>query len=137
MKDEEVVLLEEQLSAAQTDIDRLQEQLAEATARATTSEAEGTEMRKHLALARREIAERDSERTAQVAEVESLRSAIATAEDRARSAAGRYRESALALDPSLPAELVGGDSVESIDAALEQARQTVAQVRQQLEQAAA
>src|SRR5438874_2237429 len=89
MKDEEVVLLEEQLSAAQA------------------------------------------------AELESLRSAVATAEDRARSAAGRYRESALALDPSLPAELVGGDSVESIDAALEQARQTVAQVRQQLEQAAA
>src|SRR3972149_1694543 len=58
------------------------------------------------------------------------------AEERARTAAQRYREAVLAREPDLPAELVSGASVEEIDESVTRARQTVAQVRQRLEQQA-
>jgi septum formation inhibitor MinC len=137
MEEEEVVLLEEQLAEAQADIERLQEALAEATARATTHEAEGAEMRRQLAVARRDIAERQVAMSGHADERESLRAAVTAAEERARLAAGRYRETLLALDPSVPAELLEGDTLETIDESLARARETVAQVRQQMEQAAA
>jgi chromosome segregation ATPase len=135
--DEEIVLLEEQLAAAQADIERLQESLAEATARAATHESEGAEMRRQLAAARREIGEREASLAGHATELESLRAAVTAAEERARAAAGRYRESVLALEPALPADLVAGDSVETIDESLTRARQTVAQVRQHIEEAEA
>ena len=137
MESEELVLLEEQLAAAQADIERLQEAVAEATARATTSEAEGAEMRRQLAVARRDIAERQATMSQHAEERDGLQAAVAAAEERARAAADRYREAVLALEPALPPDLVAGDSVESVDASLARARETVAQVRLQMEQAAA
>ncbi len=135
--EEELVLLEEQLAAAQADIERLQEALAETSAKASTHESEGAELKRQLVAARRELAEREGVMSAHAAEIETLRGAITAAEERAKAAAGRYRESVLALDPELPADLVGGDSVEAVDESLAQARQTVARVRQHLEQVAA
>src|SRR6266852_3455950 len=100
MEEEEMVLLEEQLAAAQADIERLQEALAEASARATTHETEGAEMRRQLAAARRDIGERETSIAGHAAELDSLRTAVTAAEERARAAAGRYRETILALDPA-------------------------------------
>jgi hypothetical protein len=48
----------------------------------------------------------------------------------------RYREVVLEREPQLPADLVTGDSVGEVDAAVERARQTVARVRQHLDQQA-
>ncbi len=57
------------------------------------------------------------------------------AERAARYAAvARYREAVLAAEPALPPELVGGESLEEVDAAVEAARRAVAQIREQLAQ---
>ena len=127
--DEEVVLLEEQLATAHADVERLESRLAEAEALAATREAEVGELRRHMEASRRELAARD-------AALEEERQGRAGAEERARTAAQRYREAVLAREPDLPAELVSGASVEEIDESVTRARQTVAQVRQHLEQQA-
>lgn len=45
----------------------------------------------------------------------------------------KYRAAVLASAPEIPAELVKGESIDEIDASLEQARGIVSKVRQQLE----
>jgi chromosome segregation ATPase len=127
--DEEVVLLEEQLAAAHADIERLQARLTEVEAALTGREAELATVNEQLDESRRAVSERDIE-------VESLRGGLEGAEQRARAAAQRYREAVLAQTPEMPAELIAGDTVEAIDESLAAARQTVAQVRQHLEQQA-
>ena len=49
-------------------------------------------------------------------------------------AVARYREAVLAAEPALPPELVGGESLEEVDASVEAARRAVAQIREQLAQ---
>jgi hypothetical protein len=127
--DEEVVLLEEQLAAAHGDIERLQSLLAEAEARDATRIAEVSELR-------RVVAEREEALGAQTVEVEDLRAAIAESETQRREAVERVRRSVLEREPELPQELVTGENVAELDAAVANARQTVAQVRQHLEQRA-
>ena len=48
-------------------------------------------------------------------------------------AVAKYRAALLATAPEIPAELVKGESIDEIDASLEQARSIVSKVRQQLE----
>ena len=48
-------------------------------------------------------------------------------------AVAKYRAALLATAPEIPAELVKGESIDEIDASLEQARGIVSKVRQQLE----
>ena len=127
--DEEVVLLEEQLTSAQTDIERLQSQLAEAEAREGTRVAEAGELR-------RQLAEREESLATQGVELEDLRAAIVESRTAAREAVQRVRHSILEREPDLPHDLVSGDTVADLDAAVANARQTVAQVRQHLEQQA-
>src|SRR4051794_34531065 len=137
MKDEEVMLLEEQLATAQADIERLEAALADAAALAATHESAARGAKRELATLRADLDRREEKDRDCGVEVESLRAAVTAAEERARLAAARYRETALALDPEVPADLVGGDSIEAIDESLVRARQTVAQVRAQIEQSAA
>jgi DNA repair exonuclease SbcCD ATPase subunit len=127
--DEEVVLLEEQLAAAQADIERLQTRLAESEALATQRAGEAAELRRELSAQEQALGER-------TAEAEELRTELAAAQADARQAAQSYRELVLQREPDLPAELVAGDSVAEIDASVSRARQTVAQVRQHIEQQA-
>ena len=55
------------------------------------------------------------------------------AERAARHAAvARYREAVLAAEPALPSDLVGGESLEEVDASVEAARRAVAQIRERL-----
>jgi hypothetical protein len=131
--DEEVVLLEEQLASAHADIEQLQARLAEAEARATGRDAEAADLRRELEALREDTASRGA---AQALELETLGAALIESEAQAREAARRYREAALAHEPDLPADLVDGDTVAAIDEALARARQTVAQVRQHIEQQA-
>jgi hypothetical protein len=124
--DEEVVLLEEQVAVLQVDVETLQNRLADAEALAAGRDAE-------LSRDRQRLAEREAEDSAYTSEAESLRTAAATAEERERLAAGRYRELLLAREPDLPEDMVEGATVEEIDAAAERARQTVSQVRRRFE----
>src|SRR3972149_6944192 len=48
-------------------------------------------------------------------------------------AAQRYRELLLASNPEVPADLVQGESIEEVEASLQEARRTVLQVRRHLE----
>ena len=130
--DEEVVLLEEQLASAHADIERLQTLLTEAEVRST-----GTgELTRELETLRSDVAQRESMRAAQALELETLGAALLESEAQARLAAQRYRDAVLGHEPDLPADLVSGETVEAIDESLLRARQTVAQVRQHIEQQA-
>ena len=75
----------------------------------------------------------------QAGELEQLRAELDEArggfeaERAARHAAvARYREALLAGEPALPSDLVGGESLEEVDASVEAARRAVAQIRERL-----
>ena len=124
--DEEAVLMEEQIASLQADVEGLQTRLAEAEALAAGRGDDLTRLRHDLDEARGAL-------TYQEAESESLRTAIGASEERSLAATERYRELILAREPELPVDLVIGSTVDEVDAAVERARQTVSQVRQQLE----
>src|SRR5437870_2301487 len=105
--DEEVVLLEEQLTAAHADIERLQQRLGEAEERATARDTELTDLRRQLEAGRKALADSESVVTLQAEELEGLRGRVASIDERESMAAGRYRDLVLAHEPALPAELVG------------------------------
>jgi chromosome segregation ATPase len=131
--DEEVVLLEEQLAAANADIERLQGRVGELESAVAGRDAETTTLRTQLMTARDEASQAQSTLTQRDADLETLREALDATAAEGRAAANRYRELLMASEPDLPAELISGDSVSEIDEAAVRARQTVAQVRQHLE----
>lgn len=134
--DEEVVLLEEQLATAHADVERLQTQLADLAATDSQRAAELHELRTQLQTSHADAEAAQSQLASQAEETQRLQEAIANSEAQAREALGRYREAALQREPQLPADLVKGETVSELDAAIERARQTVAQVRQHLDQQA-
>ncbi len=93
--------MREQLAEARAESERLAEQLADREARALHLEEAAGTLRHQL----------EQEHTAR------------------RAAVSRYREVLLAATPELPAGLVQGETLEQIDAAVEQARATVEHVR--------
>jgi septal ring factor EnvC (AmiA/AmiB activator) len=105
MDEEELAELNEQLAAARVDIERLQAEAADAQARAYAA----TE------------------------DMQSLRSQLDGAAERERADAARYREVVLSSDPSLPVELIDGDTIEAVDASVEAARAMVGRIRTHLE----
>ena len=127
--DEEVVLLEEQLRAAQADIEQLQSRLAEAEAQSSRHGEEVAELRRRLGRREAEVSQRGEE-------LERLQSALEEARSQRVEAVQRYRDAALAREPELPADLVAGESIGEVEAALSRARETVAQVRQRIEEQA-
>jgi len=134
--DEEVVLLEEQLATAHADVERLQTQLADLAARDSQRDAEVQDLRTQLQASRADAEAAQALVASQAEESQRLQEAISQAEAQSREALGRYREAALQREPQLPGDLVTGSTVSELDAAIERARQTVAQVRQHLEQQA-
>lgn len=131
--DEEVVLLEEQLAAAHAEVERLQAQVAALSAGREQHDEQVAGLRSQLEAARADAEDARSQLAAGAQETERLHGSIADAEALAREALQRYREAVLDREPHLPADLVSGDSVAELDAAVERARQTVAQVRQHLD----
>ncbi len=65
-------------------------------------------------------------------ELARLRSDLDTERAARRAAVARYREAVLAAEPTLPPELVAGDSLADVDASVEAARRAVAQIRERL-----
>src|SRR5690349_5780693 len=105
MDEEELAELNEQLAAARADIERLQNEAADAQARAAAAAEETQTLR------------------AQLSETSELR----------RDDASRYRDLVLSSDPSLPAELIDGDTVEAVEATVDGARSMVGRIRSHLE----
>src|SRR4051794_29556902 len=131
--DEEVVLLEEQLAAANADIERLQGRVGELEASIAAREADANAMRTQLTSAQDEASQAQSALTQRDGDLETLRQALDATVAEARAAANRYREVLMTSEPDLPAELVFGETVSEVDEAALRARHTVAQVRQHLE----
>ena len=136
MEEEEVVLLEEQLAAAHADLERVQARLAGSEERLKSIESENGDLRRQLGATRQSLDDREQVLTTQASEIETLRVSLGESSARAAAAATRFREALLSAEPDLPADLVQGDTVEAIEAAAEQARQTVARVRRHLEEQA-
>jgi outer membrane murein-binding lipoprotein Lpp len=131
--DEEVVLLEEQLAAANADIERLQGRVSELEGSIAGREADANALRTQLTAARDEATQAQAALTQRDSDLETLRQALDATVADARAAAHRYRELLMVSEPELPAELVFGETVSEVDEAAVRARQTVAQVRQHLE----
>lgn len=78
-------------------------------------------------------AEAESERrVTDEARLSELRSELELERAGRRVAVERYRAAALAAEPTLPPELVSGESVEELEASLDAARRAVAQIRERL-----
>ena len=131
--DEEVVLLEEQLAAANADVERLQGRVSELEASIAGRDADANALRAQLTSARDEASQAQAALAEHESDIETLRQALDATVAEARAAANRYRELLMASEPELPAELVYGETVSEVDEAAVRARQTVAQVRQHLE----
>ena len=112
------------------EIARLQAQVSEADARAQTALAEGARLQAELAAANDAVA-------AFEADAASLRTMLEDAEQRTRDAAARYRELAVRAEPSVPADLIAGDTIEAIDASIAKARELATSVRSHIEAAGA
>ncbi len=126
MNDEELQELQDELSAARAELDRLQGIAADREARAAHLEGELAQVREELSGAR----EQASAAGGQADELRAQSEALAT---QVQSSAQRYRELLLQHSPELPGDLITGESVAEIDAALERARETVSKVRGHLE----
>ena len=79
------------------------------------------------------VAEAEREELATLrSELQEARDALDAEQAARRSAVARYRGALLAADPSLPPELIEGDGIEAVDASVEAARRTVAQIRERI-----
>ena len=134
--DEEVVLLEEQLAVANADVGRLQGRVGELESAVAGREADAVALRGELAAARDGASRSQSALAAREEETQALRQDLEASAQDLLVAANRYRELLLAAEPELPVELIHGATVSEIDESAARARQTVAQVRQHLEQQA-
>ena len=76
-------------------------------------------------------AERDELATLR-SELQEARDALDAEQAARRAAVARYRGALLTVEPSLPPELVEGDDVEAVDASVEAARRTVAEIRERI-----
>lgn len=126
MANEDLTAMEEELASARAEIERLQETAADREARAAHLEAQLGEVREELAQGR-------SEADSRLQELGTLGERTQELEAQVRGTVQRYRELALQHSPELPEELVTGETVEEVDAALERARETVSKVRGHLE----
>ena len=126
MSDDELTVVQEELMAAQAEVERLELASADREARAAHLEGQLSEVRQELSQAESAAEAREQELDGAREQVETLRSQV-------RSSAQRYREAALQQSPELPGELVTGETVEEVDEAIERARATVSKVRGHLE----
>ena len=126
MSDDELTAIQEELAASLGELEQLQVTAADREARAAHLESQLTELDEELAKARNEAEARALEQAAVTEANEALQKQL-------QDAAQRYRALALQHSPELPAELVTGETVEEIDQALQQARETVSKVRGHLE----
>jgi hypothetical protein len=112
------------------EIEQLRSQLIDARAAADSlrSLVQERTTERDTAVAERSAAV--SERDASRAEVESVRGVAA-------AAVGKYREAVIAGDTALGgvSDLIAGESIEAVDAAVERAKGIVGRVREQMEQA--
>jgi hypothetical protein len=112
---EEAAQLRDELQAAWGEVARLEVEAANAAGEA--------------ASLRSVLAEAQSAATAAAAETDGLRVELDDASKREREVAARYRELMLRVEPSLPADMIAGDTIDEIEASVMAAREIVGRVR--------
>jgi chromosome segregation ATPase len=133
MSEDELSALQEQLAEAQAENERLQATAADREARALHLDELNGQLREQLAAVQAEM----SSVQADLSAAQVALSAVQTEKDdlhaRLQAAVGKYREALLTAAPEVFEDMVTGESIEEVDAAMERARQTVLQVRERLE----
>jgi chromosome segregation ATPase len=114
------------LDEARAEVERLEREAADASSRAYRAASEAGELRTALDHANARL-------TGATAEADGLRAQIDQAEARERESAVRYRELMLRAEPSLPAEMVAGETIDAVDASVVAARDVVSCVRSHIE----
>lgn len=99
----------------------------EAVAKATS------ELNQQLATLTASLTEKDGELKTLKAQNEQGAQQIASLREGRDAAVGKYRTSLSAANPTIPQELIAGDTIETIDASLETAKSLVARIREGLE----
>ena len=133
MSEEELSELEERLTEAQAENERLQATAADREARAAHLQEQNARLQHDLEEACGALSTAEERASAGQERVVGLEGELSTAREQVRESAARYREALLSASPEVPADMVSGESVEEVEASLAAARQTVAQVRQHLE----
>jgi chromosome segregation ATPase len=140
MSDEEIDLLQDQISEAREEIERLQSATADSEARAAHMDEVNREVRTRLEAVEGDLASERQRFEDVNGQLAAAQTGLATAQQetqelhaRLQAAAGKYREALLAAAPDLPEEMVAGESIEELEASAERARQTVLRVRDRLE----
>lgn len=123
---EDLATLRDQLAHARSEVERLRHDATAAQSRADHAAAEAAVLRGELQSSDERLAAAETDAT-------DLRTQLSDAADRVRAAAERYRDLVVKTEPALPAELIAGDTVDAVDAAVESARAMVGRVRSHLE----
>ena len=84
------------------------------------------------AVADAEAVASEAEQAAEAEQIASAERQLEVQRGETRTAVARYREAVLAAEPQLPPELVSGETLNEVDASLEAARRSVAQIRERL-----
>jgi len=133
MSEEELLEAQERLAEAQAEVERLQATAADGEARAAHLEEQNVRLRRDLEGAHQALAGADEQAAAHQERIGGLEGELSTTREQVQDAALRYREALLSASPEVPADMVGGETLEEVEASLAAARQTVSQIRQHLE----
>ena len=133
MSEDELSALQEQLAETRADNERLQATAADREARALHLDELNGQLREQLAAAQAELSAGQGELSSVQAGLSAAQAEKDDLHARLQAAVGKYREVLLAAAPEVVQEMVAGESIEEVDAAMERARQTVLQVRERLE----
>jgi chromosome segregation ATPase len=133
MSEDELSALQEQLAEARAENERLQATAADREARALHLDGLNGQLREQLAAAQADLSAGQGELSSVQAGLSAAQAEKDDLHARLQAAVGKYREVLLAAAPEVVQEMVAGESIEEVDAAMERARQTVLHVRERLE----
>jgi chromosome segregation ATPase len=133
MSEDELSALQEQLAEARAENERLQATAADREARALHLDELNGQLREQLAAAQADLSAGQGELSSVQAGLSAAQAEKDDLHARLQAAVGKYREVLLAAAPEVVQEMVAGESIEEVDAAMERARQTVLHVRERLE----
>jgi len=133
MSEDELSALQEQLAESRAENERLQATAADREARALHLDELNRQLREQLAAAQAELSSVQADLSAAQVGLSAVQTDKDDLHARLQAAVGKYREALLTAAPEVVVEMVSGESIEEVDAAMERAHQTVLQVRERLE----
>jgi chromosome segregation ATPase len=124
--DEEIAALQDELTEARTEVDRLQTIAADREARAAHLEETLAQLQEQQNQLSASLHETQAQLAARDEEMEAIQASL-------KAAASKYRDVLLTSQPEVPPDLVSGETVEEVDQQLEAALRMITQLRGHLE----